>query len=71
MVLSFTKAGEVQSHAVYPRASKVARIPPVGKDDASDSPLINAFPENSIIMFPFFSVDRKESCFSAVVPVIG
>ena len=37
----FTKAGEVQSQAVYPRASKVARKPPDGKLDASGSPLRN------------------------------
>ena len=40
-----TNAGEVQSHAVYPLASKVALNPPDGKDDASGSPLINSFPE--------------------------
>ena len=32
---SLTKAGDVQSHAVYPLASKVARSPPDGKEDAS------------------------------------
>ena len=38
------KAGEVQSHAVYPRASNVARSPPDGKEEEiSGSPLINSF----------------------------
>lgn len=30
-VVSTTNAGEETSHAVYPRASKVLRIPPLGK----------------------------------------
>ena len=37
---SLTKAGDVQSQAVYPLASNVARNPPLGKDDASGSPFI-------------------------------
>ena len=41
-VPSFTNAGEVQSHAVYPLASNVARIPPDGNDDASGSPLTSS-----------------------------
>ena len=32
--------------------SKVARSPPDGKEDASGSPLISSFPENSIITPP-------------------
>ena len=43
----FRSAGEVQSQAVYPLASKVARRPPLGKDDASGSPWISCLPENS------------------------
>jgi len=31
-------AGDERSQAVYPRASKVARMPPLGKLDASGSP---------------------------------
>ena len=36
-VVSTTKAGEVASHALYPRASNVLRIPPLGNDEASGS----------------------------------
>ena len=66
-------AGEVQSHAVYPLASKVARRPPDGKEDASGSPLISSFPEK---LHQYFAVRHpdaviKESCFSAVTPVSG
>ena len=69
---SFKNAGEVISHAVYPLASKVARSPPEGKEEASGSPLISSFPENSIIILPLSSgCDTKESCFSAVIPVSG
>ncbi len=46
------KAGEVGSQAVYPRASKVARMPPVGKEEASGSPWISSLPENSAIAVP-------------------
>ena len=67
-----TNAGEVQSHAVYPLASNVARSPPEGKDDASGSPLINSLPEKDINTFPFgIGAEMKESCFSAVTPVSG
>jgi hypothetical protein len=45
-------AGEVGSHAVYPRASKVARMPPVGNDDASGSPWMSSLPENSASALP-------------------
>ena len=45
-------AGLVGSHAVYPRASKVARIPPVGNEEASGSPWISSLPENSAIAVP-------------------
>lgn len=69
---SFKKAGEVMSQAVYPLASKVALNPPEGKEEASGSPLISSFPENSISIFPLISGwEMKESCFSAVMPVRG
>ena len=72
MESSRIKAGDVQSHAVYPRASNVARSPPDGKEEASGSPLINSFPENSIRIFPSsLGAEINESCFSAVVPVNG
>jgi hypothetical protein len=37
----FKNIGEVKSHEVYPRASKVEREPPFGNEDASGSPWIN------------------------------
>ena len=67
-----TKAGDVQSQAVYPRASKVALRPPEGKEEASGSPLISSFPEKLIRTFPLGrGAVMKESCFSAVTPVNG
>src|SRR4029079_8520536 len=63
--------GLVGSHAVYPRASKVDRMPPEGKLDASGSPLISSLPANSATARPSLVGDRNESCFSAVMPVIG
>src|SRR6188508_2333030 len=63
--------GLVGSHAVYPRASKVDRMPPDGKLDASGSPLTSSLPRNSAIAEPSDAGDRKESCFSAVIPVSG
>ena len=68
---SFTKAQAVGSHAVYPRASKVARRPPEGKELASGSPRTSSLPENSIITLPSPVGLMKESCFSAVMPVMG
>ncbi len=70
-VLSFIKAYEVGSQAVYPRASNVARSPPEGNDDASGSPLISSLPENSIMTPPSGEGVIKLSCFSAVIPVSG
>ena len=64
-------AGEVGSHAVYPRASNVALNPPEGKLDASGSPLTSSFPEKSIITWPSPTGVMKLSCFSAVKPVMG
>ena len=67
-----TNAGDVQSHAVYPLASNVARSPPDGNDDASGSPLISSFHEKLISTFPFGrGAEINESCFSAVTPVRG
>ena len=71
MASSLKNAGELQSHTVYPLASKVALRPPEGKEEASGSPLISSLPENSMITFPSFGAEIKESCFSAVTPVRG
>ena len=72
VALLFTNAGDVQSQAVYPLASNVARSPPEGNEEASGSPLINYLPENSIRTFPLSSgAEINESCFSAVTPVSG
>jgi len=68
---SFRKAGEVQSQAVYPLASKVLRRPPLGNDDASGSPWISCLPENSRCPLPLVLGEMNESCFSAVIPVSG
>ena len=68
---SFTKAKEVGSQAVYPRASKVLRSPPEGKEEASGSPRMSSLPENFSSTWPLLSVSRKLSCFSAVAPVMG
>ena len=71
MGFSRMKAGEVGSQAVYPRASNVARMPPVGNEDASGSPWISSLPENSAIAVPSPVGAKNESCFSAVRPVSG
>src|SRR4051812_14781690 len=63
--LSKIKAGLVGSQAVYPRASKVARIPPEGNELASGSPRTNSLPENSAIALPSPVGATKLSCFSA------
>src|SRR5205809_5118109 len=39
-----SQGGLVGSHAVYPRASNVERMPPDGKLDASGSPLTSSLP---------------------------
>ena len=46
-------------------------MPPEGKLEASGSPLINSLPLNSAIAEPSEVGERNESCFSAVIPVIG
>ena len=45
-LLRTRNAGLVASHAVYPRASKVARRPPDGKLDASGSLCTSSEPES-------------------------
>ncbi len=70
-VLFLINANDVGSHAVYPLASKVARSPPDGNEDASGSPLISSLPEKSIITLPSGAGVINESCFSAVTPVSG
>ena len=64
-------AVEVGSHAVYPRASKVLRIPPLGKLEASGSCCISSPAPKCSIAFPSAVGERNESCFSAVAPVSG
>ena len=46
-------------------------MPPEGNDDASGSPCMRFWPENSAIVRPSPVGERNESCFSAVEPVIG
>ena len=65
------KTGEVGSQAVYPRASKVARIPPDGKLDASGSCCTRFLPSKVSIIPPLPSYSINESCFSAVDSVKG
>ena len=65
------KAGLVASQAVYPRASKVALMPPEGKLDASGSPCTSSEPEKLKTTPPAPSGAASESCFSAVRPVSG
>ena len=49
----------------------MARSPPEGKEEASGSPLMSSFPENSMRTPPSGAGEMKESCFSAVMPVSG
>ncbi len=69
--LRLMNTGLVQSHTVYPRASNVARRPPLGKLLASGSPCTSAEPGNSVMAPPCPSGIRNASCFSAVCPVSG
>ena len=64
------EGGAGGSQAVYPRASKVQRRPPEGKLDASGSLTIRFLPEK-LMMGSIPLGSRKESCFSAVEPVMG
>ena len=66
-----TKAGEVGSQSVYPRASKVLRMPPLGNDEASGSCCTNKLPSNFSMARPSAVGAMKLSCFSAVLPVNG
>src|SRR5690554_3502164 len=50
--------GEVVSQTVYPRASKVVRMPPEGKDEASGSAWSNWDPENASMAVTYCS-DHK------------
>ena len=54
-VVSTTKAGEETSQAVYPRASNVFLIPPLGKEDASGSCWMSSLPEKTFNHFRSFS----------------
>ena len=46
-------------------------MPPEGKELASGSPWTRFRPENSAMVRPSPVGVRKESCFSAVAPVMG
>ena len=70
-VVSTTKAGDETSHAVYPRASKVFRMPPLGKEDASGSCCMSSLPEKRSITLESSPNSMKPSCFSAVPSVKG
>ena len=65
------KAGDEGSQALYPRASKVLRKPPLGKDDASGSCWERRFPLKYSKLSPSRSGLRKASCFSAVESLRG
>src|SRR5258706_12925636 len=56
-----SQGGLVGSHAVYPRASNVERMPPDGKLEASGSPRTSSLPENSATAFPSPVGDTNES----------
>ena len=49
----------------------MARSPPEGKLEASDSPLMSIFPEKAVITPPSPVGEIKDSCFSAVKPLRG
>src|SRR5688572_9566613 len=68
---STMKIGLEGSHAVYPRASNVVRMPPEGKLDASGSLWMSWAPLKRSMGRPSSSKVRKASCFSAVRPVWG
>src|SRR6478752_3739866 len=62
-VLPYKNIGDVGSQAVYPRASNVLLIPPLGNEEASGSCCTNSLPLNFSIPE---SASKNESCFSAV-----
>ena len=70
-VLSQTNAGDVGSHNVYPRASNVFRMPPLGNELASGSCCTSSDPSNFSMARPSEVGLMKLSCFSAVEPVSG
>src|SRR3954462_9199273 len=57
------KAGDVGSQAVELRAPNVARLPPVGNEEASGSPWMSSLPENAAIALPSPVGWKNESCF--------
>ena len=59
------------SQRVYPRASKVERMPPLGKLEASGSCWTSRLPSKRSMAPPRPSGWMKLSCFSAVLPVKG
>ena len=66
-VVSTTNAGEETSQAVYPRASKVLRMPPLGKEEASGSCWISSFPEKRSITPIFAEFDKAVMLFGCSV----
>ena len=46
-------------------------MPPDGKLDASGSPFTSSLPLNSAMDLPSLVGEKNESCFSAVMPVMG
>ena len=66
-----TKAGDDGSQAVYPRASKVFRMPPFGNEEASGSCCTNKSPSKRSMALPGPMGLKNASCFSAVDPVKG
>jgi hypothetical protein len=69
-VVPYIKAGEVGSQAVYPLASKVFLIPPLGKLEASGSCCTNCAPPNFLLDHCHHKTFQKHHV-SAVVPVSG
>ena len=69
--LFIIKAGLVGSHAEYPRASNVLRVPPDGKDEASGSLCMRSCPRKDSRGKPFSSAVTNAVCFSAVSSVRG
>ena len=70
-VSPITNTGLEGSHAEYPRASKVERMPPEGNELASGSCCTRALPVNSSTIPPLPSCSTNPSCFSAVPSVSG
>ncbi|CCZ95333.1 unknown [Corallococcus sp. CAG:1435] len=62
---SLIKGVEEKSHDVTPLASKVCRIPPVGKLEASPSPCNSSFMRNFAKAFPLPSTENRLSLLPA------